>query len=147
MLAMMPERPGDCLLRLIYRTLYCRFTHHYSPSSCYIFSCGSRFETLDRCDQLMTVPGGLTEFFNQLTLDHDKQSRADAQVFQIVGDQQHRCATIACLANHIEERLFSGHVYANGWRNRDQHLRIPGQRSPNNYLLLISPTQLPDLLV
>src|SRR5205823_7319794 len=108
---------------------------------------GGRLEALDRGDQLMPVPGRLAVLLDQSTLDHDEQSRADAQVLQVVGDQQHRRAAIAGRADHVEERLLGGHVNADGWRNRDQHRRMPGQRSPDNNLLLVPSTQLPDRLV
>src|SRR6266702_2958393 len=110
-------------------------------------SCGGRLEALDRGDQLMPIPGRLAVLLDQPTLDHDEQPRADAQVLQVVGDQQHRRAAFAGRADHVEERLLGGHVNADGWRNRDQHRRMPGQRSPDNNLLLVPSTQLPNLLI
>ena len=95
----------------------------------------------------MPVPGRLTVLLNQSALDHDEQPCADTQVLQVVGDQQHRRAAIARRADHVEERLLGGHVNADGRRNRDQHRRIPGERSPDNDLLLVPPTQLLDPLV
>src|SRR5256885_11857714 len=108
---------------------------------------GGRLEALDRGDQLMPVPGRLTVLLDQSTLDHDEQSRADAQVLQVVRDQQHCRAAIAGRADHVEERLLGGHVNADRRRNRDQDRWLPGERSSDNDLLLVSPTQLPDLLV
>src|SRR6202011_1579924 len=108
---------------------------------------GGRLEALDRGDQLMPVPGRLTVFLDQSTLDHDEQPRADAQILQVVGDQQHRRAAIARRVDHVEERLLGGHVHADGRRNRDQHRRMPGERSPDNDFLLVPTTQLYDLLV
>ena len=95
----------------------------------------------------MPVPGRLTILLDQSTLDHDEQLRADAQVLKVVGDQQNRRAAIARRVNHVEERLLGGHVNADRRRNRDQDRWLPGERSPDNDLLLVSPTQLPDLLV
>src|SRR6266699_3892517 len=101
---------------------------------------GGRLEALDCSDQLMPVPGRLAVLLDQSTLDHHEQPRADAQVLQVVGDQQHRRAAIACRADHVEERLLGGHVNADRRRNRDQHRRLPGERSPGNDLLLVPPT-------
>src|SRR5260370_955776 len=56
---------------------------------------GGRFEALDRSDQLMPVPGRLMVLLDQFTFDHDEQPRADAQVLQVVGYQQHRSSAIA----------------------------------------------------
>src|SRR6266704_5126631 len=108
---------------------------------------GGRLEALDHRDQFMPVPGRLTILLDQSTLDHDEQPRADAQVLQVVGDQQHGRAAIARRADHVEERLLGGHVNADGWRNRDQHHWMAGERSPDNDLLLVPSTQLPGPLV
>src|SRR5436190_19090016 len=107
---------------------------------------GGRLEALDHSDQLMPVPGWLMILLNQSTLDHDYQPRADAQVLEVVGDQQYCRASIAHLGDHVEERLLGGHVDADGRRYRDQHSRMPGQRSTDNDLLLIPSTQLHALL-
>src|SRR5437899_656019 len=95
---------------------------------------GDRLEALDRSNQLMTVPGWLTILLDQFTLNHDEQSRADAQVFQVVGDKQHRRATVARQVDHVEERLLGSHVNSDRRRNRDQHRWMPGERSPDNNL-------------
>src|SRR5947207_10443323 len=95
----------------------------------------------------MPVPGWLTILLDQSTLDHDEQPRADAQVFQVVGDQEHRSAAIACRGDHVKERLLGSYIDADGRRHRDQHSGMPSQRSTNNDLLLISSTQLHDLLI
>src|SRR5437016_10835199 len=68
-------------------------------------SCGGRLEALDHRDQFMPVPGRLTILLDQSTLDHDEQPRADAQVFQVVGDQEHCRAAIARRGDHVKERL------------------------------------------
>src|SRR6266699_1970310 len=86
------------------------------PYSFRFLSRGGRLEALDHTDQLIPVPGRLAILLYQSTLDHDEQPRADAQVLQVVGDQQHRRATIARRGNHVEERLLGGHVHADGRR-------------------------------
>src|SRR5947209_2192844 len=117
------------------------------PYSFRYFFRGGRLKALDRGDQLMPVPGRLMVLLNQSTLDHDQQPRADAQILQVVGDQQHRRSAIARSVDHVEERLLGGHVNPDRRRNRDQHCRMPGQRSSDNDLLLVPPTQVPNLLV
>src|SRR5205823_13236325 len=52
------------------------------PSTAAISSCRSQ--------------GGWRYSLTKSTFDHDQQARTDAQVLQVVGDQQHHRAAIAC---------------------------------------------------
>ena len=108
---------------------------------------GGGLEALDHSDQLMPVPGRLTVLLDQSTLNHDEKPRADAQVFQIVGDEEHRRATITCGGDHVKERLLGGYINADCRRHRNKYSWMLCERSTDDDLLLIPSTQLHDLLI
>src|SRR5690349_8470849 len=63
----------------------------------------SAIESLDGRDQGRTIPRWLVELPCDLAPDHDEQAGADAEVLEIVGDEQHRHPLVARSADGIEQ--------------------------------------------
>ena len=98
----------------------------------------SQLEALDRRDQLLAVPRRLFELVCDLAPDHDQQPVADAEILEVVGDQEHRHAFVASLADGIEQRLLRCDVDSDGRVHDDQNRRIRRQRPADHDLLLIA---------
>src|SRR6202011_3767927 len=86
-----------------------------------------RLESLHRGDEALPIPGRPIELAGNPTPHHDQQSRADAQVLEVVRDQEYGHAFVSRLADGIQQRLLGRDVDSDRGIHDHEHRWIRGE--------------------
>ena len=131
-----PSEEAPCRARHHLRPLFDRRVGHAttsSPSAAAISSCRSH--------------GAVAELFHDPAPPHDEHARADPQLVEVVGDEEHGGPVLPRTVDDAEQGLLRGDVDSDRWADDDEERRVHRQRAADDDLLLIAAAQLGQRLV